>query len=144
MAQQNFKNHRRLSVGFHFILLPVILAVIIGSGINLREAMREDDGVYSASLILAMSFIVFVIAFFARGFALKAQDRAIRSEENLRYFAITGKLMDNALTMPQIIALRFAPNNELMDLAHEAVQKRLCANDIKKAIKNWKEDHNRV
>ncbi len=144
MAQQNFKNHRRLSVGYHFILYPVMLAVIIGSGINLRDAMREDEGVYSASLIFALSFISMVIAFFARSFALKAQDRAIRAEENLRYFAITGKLMDNALTMPQIIALRFAPNNELMDLAHEAVQKRLSANDIKKAIKNWKEDHNRV
>ncbi len=144
MTQQNFKNHRRLSIGYHLILYPVILALMIGSGINLREALTAEQGVYSASLILLMSFVCFVIVFFARSFALKAQDRAIRAEENLRYFAISGKLMDNALTMPQIIALRFAPNNELLDLAHEAVHKKLSANEIKKAIKHWKGDHDRV
>lgn len=144
MTQQNYQNHRRLLTGYHFILLPVILVIMISSGINLREAIRTDQGMYSASLIMVLSFVVFVVAFFARAFALKAQDRAIRAEENLRYFAITGKLMDNALTMPQIIALRFAPNNELMDIAHKAVQKNMSANEIKKAIKNWKADHNRV
>ena len=85
-----------------------------------------------------------MLAFNARSFALKAQDRAIKVEVDLRYFAITGKLMDTNLTIRQIVALRFAPNNELMDLAHEAVKKQLSPSQIKNAIKNWKADQHRV
>ena len=77
-------------------------------------------------------------------FALKAQDRAIRAEENLRFYAITGKLMDNKLSMKQIIALRFAPNNELLDLEHRAVEENLSPSQIKKAIKHWRADNDRV
>jgi hypothetical protein len=46
--------------------------------------------------------------------------------------------------MRQIIALRFAPNNEFVDLAHKAVQENMKASDIKKAIQNWKADNDRV
>ena len=96
------------------------------------------------SIALLGSFTLFMVAFFARSFALKAQDRAIRAEENLRYFAIAGKLLDSKLSLGQVIALRFAPNNEFVDLAHLAVEKNLSPKEIKQAIKNWKGDYNRV
>ena len=96
------------------------------------------------SIALLGSVLLLAIAFAARAFALKAQDRAIRAEENLRYFAITGKLLDSKLRLGQIIALRFAPNNEFVDLAHTAVEKNLSPKEIKQAIKNWKGDYNRV
>ena len=60
--------------------------------------------------------------YFCRTFPLKAQDRAIRAEENLRHFAMTGKLFDPRLTMNQIIALRFAPDKEFIDLARKAAE----------------------
>lgn len=85
-----------------------------------------------------------MLATFARWFGLRAQDRAIRAEENLRYFAITGNLLDSKLRLSQIIALRFAPNNELLTLAHRAVEENLSAKDIKMAIQNWRGDYHRV
>ena len=89
--------------------------------------------------------IALLISFFKiRRFPIAAQDRAIRAEENLRYFTLTGKLFDNHLTMSQIIALRFAPDNELVALTDRALKESLSNAAIKKAIKNWKADHHRA
>ena len=111
MAAQNLKNHSRFVPLYHFITSTAILALIVGSTINLFDACHKHDGLYSASLICLISVVLLFIWFFSRSFALKAQDRAIRAEENLRYFAITGNLLDSKLTMSQIVALRFASNN---------------------------------
>jgi hypothetical protein len=63
------------------------------------------------------------VFWYTRVFALRAQDRAIRAEENLRYFVLTGKLLPSNLRMGQIIALRFAPNEELIALVDRATKK---------------------
>jgi len=143
MQEQNYKNHSRIVPLYHFVLLVSILALLIGSGINLVQSWNTE-GLYSASLICLLAVIVFLLAWFTRGFALKAQDRAIRAEENLRYFAITGKLLDSKLKTSQVVALRFAPNNEFVDLVHRAVTENLSAKAIKEAIQNWKGDYHRV
>lgn len=144
MKEQNLANHIRIVPAFHIGILLPILVLIICSSISLYRHCNAGLGLMLPSIALLGSVMLFLTAFFARGFALKAQDRAIRAEENLRYFAITGKLLDSKLKMRQIIALRFAPNNELVDLAHLAVEKNLSAKEIKLAIKNWKGDYNRV
>jgi len=145
MAEQNQKNHTRWHPVWHFIVYPAVLATIVGASINLYQSNKEDnENLYSAALIFLMSFILLIIAIFARGFAIRVQDRAIRAEENLRFYAITGKLMDSKLTMRQIIALRFAPNNEILDLEHRAIEENLSPSEIKKAIKNWRADNHRI
>ena len=145
MQEQNFKNHSRLTMGYHGILLGLILLAIIGSCMKLyRNWDTGNGGLLMPGVLLLLSLGLFLISFFARGFALKAQDRAIRAEENLRYFAITGDLLDNKLSIGQIVALRFAPNNELVDLAHRATTENLSAKEIKMAIKNWRADNHRV
>ena len=144
MAAQNLKNHSRFVPLYHFITSAAILALIVGSTINLFDACHKHDGLYSASLICLISVVLLFIWFFSRSFALKAQDRAIRAEENLRYFAITCNLFDSKLTIGQIIALRFASNNEFVALAHRAVEENMKPADIKKAIQHWKEDNDRA
>lgn len=99
---------------------------------------------YSAALILLISVVLIIIYWYARRFALKAQDRAIRAEENFRHFILTGKPLDTHLRMSQIIALRFAPDEEFPSLAKKAVEEKLRSKEIKAAIQNWKADHNRV
>ena len=101
-------------------------------------------GLYIPALLIMFGVTLILTIFFTRSFALKAQDRAIRAEENLRYFAITGKLLDSKLTIRQIVALRFASNNEFVDLAHKAVEKNMKSSEIKQAIQNWRADHHRV
>lgn len=144
MKEQNLANHSRIMPAFHFGILIPILILIVCSALTLYRHYNLGWGLMMPSIDLLGSVMLFLVAFFARGFALKAQDRAIRAEENLRYFAITGKLLDSKLRLGQIIALRFAPNNEFVDLAHLAVEKDLSSKEIKQAIKNWKGDYNRV
>jgi hypothetical protein len=99
---------------------------------------------YSASLICLIAIILLFIFWFARVFALKAQDRAIRAEENLRHFVLTGKLLDKQLSVSQIVALRFADDEEFVALAAKAVKEKLSNKDIKLLIQSWKADYHRV
>ena len=142
MQTQNFKNHSQIVPGFHYVTLLLLVAVLIGSIVNLINSAHEN--VYSASLLVVLTIATILLAFFARGFALKAQDRAIRAEENFRHFIATGKPMDSALTMGQIIALRFAGNDEYLTLSAKAVTDKMSSKEIKMAIQNWKGDYNRV
>ncbi len=139
---QHYKNHQRYSVLFHLVTLPLLLVVIIGSFFNLFNSSHEN--LYSASLICLLSIIVMSVAFHARAFALKAQDRAIRAEENFRHFMLTNKLPDSRLTMAQMIALRFASDEEFPALAQKAANESISSADIKKSIKNWRADNHRV
>jgi hypothetical protein len=99
---------------------------------------------YSASLITVMLIAMFLLFYLCRTFPLKAQDRAIRAEENLRHYILTGKLPDSRLTVRQIVGLRFASDEELPALAQRAADEGLSEDEIKKAVKNWRADIYRV
>ena len=141
--EQNYQNHARLVKGYHGVLFILLLAGLIGSIINLSYSFNTDN-LYSASLVVLLFIIGFIITAFVRLFPLKAQDRAIRAEENLRHFVITGKILPANLSVAQIIALRFAPDEEFISLAEKASRENLSAKQIKSNIKNWKADHYRV
>ncbi|MBI3209517.1 MAG: hypothetical protein HYZ37_11535 [Candidatus Solibacter usitatus] len=144
MSAQNYSNHTRLVPAFHMVLFPIIFLSLIGSVVNLCHSMGNHDRLYSASLLVAAE-VSFVLLFFCcRIFALKAQDRAIKAEENLRHYVLTGKLLDSRLTVKQIVGLRFAPDEEFVDLARNAAEKGTTQDEIKKSIKNWRADLYRV
>jgi hypothetical protein len=144
MDTQNYANHRRLVPPFHFVLFPLVLLTLGGSITNLIQSWGDHSRIYSASLILALSVCLLILTPFSRMFSLKAQDRAIRAEENLRHYVLTGKLLDPKLTVRQIVGLRFAPDTEFVALAQRAAAESLSEDDIKKAVKNWKADTYRV
>ncbi|MGA7236811.1 MAG: DUF6526 family protein [Bryobacteraceae bacterium] len=144
MAEQNYANHRRTVPLFHFVLLPLLLIAFIGSIVNVVQSLGDHERIYSAALILVLSFAGVLTAIFARIFATKAQDRAIRAEENLRHFAMTGKVLDARLSALQIVALRFASDGEFLALAQRAAKDNMKPDDIKRAIKQWKLDDYRV
>jgi hypothetical protein len=143
METQNYANHVR-RVPVYLGLLVLLLATFGGAIVNLAKSWCDHARLYSASLILALAVAVFLASLFARSFALKAQDRAIRAEENLRHFVLTGKLLDPRLTIRQIIGLRFASDEEFVALAQRAAAENLSETDIKKAVKSWKADTYRV
>ncbi len=80
----------------------------------------------------------------ARVFALKAQDRAIRVEENFRHYLLTGEPLDPRLTTRQVIGLRFAADDEFVTLAKSAAESGTSEKEIKQAIQNWRADDYRV
>ena len=142
MKQQNYKNHSKYVIGYHIVTFLAILAFLGGTIRNLWNS--SEDNLYSASLLVLLAFILLFMFYFIRSFSLKAQDRAIRAEEKLRYFILTGKSVSNKLTTRQFIGLRFASDDEFPALAEKAALENLSENDIKKAIKNWKADDYRV
>jgi hypothetical protein len=143
MANQNYANHTQIVPAFLAVLFILFLTVM-GSAVNLYLSLGDHQRLYSAALILVLSICTLVLAFHARGFPLKAQDRAIRAEENLRHFAMTGKLLDPRLSPLQIVALRFASDGEFVALAARAAKENLAPKDIKQAVKTWRADEYRV
>ena len=144
MEAQNYENHRRFVPMFHLVLFGIIVLTLIGSGVNLYQSLGDHERQYSASLIFVIMISLLLLFFYCRVFPLKAQDRAIRAEENLRHYVLTGKLLDPRLNIRQIIGLRFASDAEFIILAQRAAEENLSAEDIKKAIKNWRSDTYRV
>ena len=143
MEKQHFGNHKKKApLIYYFSLLVLLVNFFIWMG----KAIMENDSSQkvNAVLIATISFAGLILGYFARSLALKAQDRAILAEENLRHFVMTGKLHDSRLSRAQIIALRFASDEEFVDLSKLAATENLSANEIKQRIKNWKADHHRV
>jgi hypothetical protein len=144
MSIQNYANHRQTVTGFHKVLIPILGLTLIGSLVNLCRSWGDHERIYSASLIVALTVCLAMASLFARMFALKAQDRAIRAEENLRHLVMTGKLLDSRLSVRQIIGLRFASDEEFVALARQAADESLTEDAIKQAVKNWRADTYRV
>ncbi len=143
MPPQNYANHTQIVRGF-FAALLILLATVIGAGVNMYQSFGDHERMYSASLILVLSIVSLVGMIYCRTFALKAQDRAIRVEENLRHFVMTGKLLDSRLNTLQIVALRFASDEEFLELARKSAEQGTASKDIKQAIRNWRADHYRA
>ena len=144
MQTQNYANHKQFVPMFHGVLFSILVLTLIGSFVNLYRSLGDHQRLYSASLIVVLDVAVLLLFFFCRIFALKAQDRAIRAEENLRHFVLTGSLLDPRLTIRQVIGLRFAADEEFVHLAARAAEENLSEDAIKRAVKNWRPDTYRV
>ena len=142
MTTQNYKNHARMVPGFQYLALISILALIGGSINYLFHATTENK--YLASLLVLTTIVLAILWIYIRVFPLKAQDRAIKSEEGLRYYIMTGKAFPNELTISQIVALRFASDAEYLGLLDRAIKEKLSNKEIKLAIQHWKGDFHRV
>jgi len=134
-------NHTRWDPRFHFFLIPVVF-ITFGFAIwNLIHA----PGIVSAWLVVVVIGWG-MTAFLARIYALKAQDRVIRLEERLRLAVVLPEPVRSRigeLTESQLVALRFAPDNELPALVQKALAGESNA-ELKKAIVNWRPDYHRV
>jgi hypothetical protein len=144
MNEQNYTNHSRVVKGFHMVLGFLLIAGTIGSLVNVYIQWTAHDEVLGSVLIAVMFICGMLLFVYTRQFPIRAQDRAIRAEENLRYYILTNKAMDSRITMRQVIALRFAPDEEFLVLADRAVRENLSPDEIKKAIKNWRADNYRA
>jgi hypothetical protein len=144
MEEQSYAKHAKYVPLYHGVLFGIIFLTLIGSVVNLLHSLDDHSRLYNASLICAISFALVLLFFFSRVFPLKAQDRAIRAEENLRHYVLAGKLLDNRLSVKQIVALRFASDGEFVALAAKAANESLPPDSIKRAVKIWRIDTYRL
>lgn len=139
---QSLKNHGRLDPPYHFVSLLILVISLIVSIVYLVL----NPHFYTAWLVV-LSVVVFIPFFKLRTYALRVQDRVIRLEERLRLQALAPPDWHpqiNRLTEGQLIALRFAPDEELVELARQAVDENLSRKQIKERVRNWRADHWRV
>jgi hypothetical protein len=142
---QNLKNHARFHPPFHFFVLPMLLLNFIFSIYVTIHHWPEHWALHL--WWIAMSIVLFVMAGLARGGALTVQDRIIRLEEHLRLQALLpaeDRPHINELSIKQLVALRFASDEELPALAHRALTQNLEPKAIKQSIVNWRGDYHRV
>jgi uncharacterized protein DUF6526 len=140
---QNFENHAKLVPAFHFFVLPVLLFNLIWSIVRAVRAFSADSAV-SAVVALAL----FLLALFARMFALAVQDRVIRLEMRLRMQQLLPQELRPRIpdfTVDQLVSLRFASDAELPGLARKVLDEKLTQRKaIKRLIQNWQGDYLRA
>jgi hypothetical protein len=141
-AAQSLKNHGRLHVPFHIVSIFALVANLV---VAIVYAVHHFC-FYSAWLVF-LSVVVFVPFFIIRIYPLKVQDRVIRLEERLRLQALAPSEWHTQiyrLSEDQLIALRFASDDEVVELAKQALEHNLNRKQVKERIKSWRADNWRV
>jgi hypothetical protein len=141
-APQSFKNHGRLDPPYHFVLTAVLAVNLF---IVLCYAVKNLN--YFTEWLVVLSMAAFIPILKLRSYPLKVQDRVIRLEERLRLQALAPAewhAQIYRLSEGQLIALRFAADDEVVALAKQALEENLTRKQIKERIKSWRPDEWRV
>ena len=144
MVEQNFQNHTKWVPAFHFFVLPVLFINLGFSLYSCGKAGFSFSGVLSV-LVAAAILLGFLLA---RMMALKVQDRLIRLEERLRFERLLPadlRARIGEYTIEQVVAMRFASDAELPELARKVLVEQLHNRKvIKRMIKSWRPDFARA
>jgi hypothetical protein len=141
-SPQNFKNHGRLDPPYHMVLVTVLAVNVYIVGLF---AFRNLN-FYTAWLVI-LSIAVFIPVIKLRSYPLKVQDRVIRLEERLRLQSLAPAEWHTQiyrLSEDQLIGLRFASDDEVVELAKQALEEKLTRKQIKERIKTWRPDDWRI
>ena len=141
-APQSLKNHGRLDPPFHLVLFFTLFVNLVVAIVYLVR----HPCFYSAWLVV-LSLAVFILFFKIRLYPLKVQDRVIRLEERLRLQSLAPAewhAQIYRLSEDQLIGLRFASDEEVVELARQALEQNLTRKQIKERIKSWRADNWRV
>ena len=139
VREQTYKTHARWRPWFHFFVIPVLLVNVLVSVWHLWQIPQLETayGVVFAIALLALGVL-------SRNQALTVQDRLIRLEMRLRLRQILPPDLQpriNDLTHRQLVALRFASDEELPGLVRDVFAGKITTpNDIKSRVRNWQAD----
>jgi hypothetical protein len=142
---QNLKNHGRLDPPFHFVLFFILVANLVFAGFHVVR--HWSDAPIASSWYIVLSFAAILALLKIRQYPVKVQDRVIRLEERLRLQALAPSEWHTQiyrLTEDQLIGLRFAADDEVVELAKQALEHNLNRKQIKERIKDWRPDNWRV
>jgi cell division protein FtsL len=139
---QSLKNHARLDPAYHVLLLALYVLNLVYAGFHVYRQPSLSSGWYVVLSVLAIVPLLKI-----RTYPLKVQDRVIRLEERIRLQALAPQELHSQLyrlTEDQLIALRFASDGEVVELAKQAVEQNLNRKQIKERIRSWRADDWRV
>lgn len=140
---QTYANHTKWVPAFHMIAFPILAILFFWSAWRVATGFSVDR-----LMFLLLTIATLIALFLARIFALTVQDRVIRLEMRMRMAQLLPADLRpriNELTPKQLVALRFASDEELPDLVRTVLVDRITdARAIKKMIRNWQGDYLRA
>ena len=143
MTEQNFENHPKMVPAYHYFTSALLLALLVWSVARLVTDFSLDR-----AMIVVLVIALLMALYWARVFPLGVQDRVIRLEEQLRMERVLPEDLKPRipdLTTENLIALRFASDEELPDLTRRVLAGEVTElKAIKRAVKTWRADHQRV
>jgi hypothetical protein len=140
---QTFENHARIVPLFHMGTAGIFIINLFWSIYRLVRTPGADSVV---SLLVAVGLLL--LFFYTRVFPLAVQNRVIRLEMQLRMRGLLPAELHGRIdefTPAQLVALRFASDEELTELCRTVLTDKLTDQKaIKKMIKKWRPDHLRA
>jgi hypothetical protein len=139
---QNLKNHGRIDPQYHMVLFAVLI-------VNFFVAVTYAATHFSifTGWLAILAIAVFIPFAKLRSYPLMVQDRVIRLEERMRLQALAPTewhAQIYRLTEDQLIGLRFAADDEVVELAKKALEGNLSRKQIKERIQSWRADDWRI
>lgn len=145
LKTQNYKNHVRYYLPHHLFFYSALIILLT---ISIIYLFRRTENYALWFVITGVVLLIGALSFMLRQhYALMLQNRIVILELRFRYFALTQKRFDSVesqLSQAQLLALRFAPDDELPALVERTLEEKLTADSIKRSIKNWLPDEMRV
>ena len=142
-STQSFEKHAKWVVGYHLVTSLFLLVFTVWAILGLAR----NPGFDTFALFCAM-VTLHLLGFYVRAFATGNQDRIIRLEERLRMRELLPADQHahiNDYTAKQMVALRFASDEELPALAAKVRSENITdTKKIKSLIQNWRADHQRI
>ncbi|HTS10476.1 MAG TPA: DUF6526 family protein [Candidatus Limnocylindrales bacterium] len=140
---QSYQNHVKIVPLFHLFVLPVF-------GLNVLWAIYRCVRFFSwqsvEEMLVALALAGAAVSL--RLMALTVQDRVIRLEMRLRMQSVLPSDMRGRIgefSAGQLVALRFASDRELPELARKVLDEKLTDRAaIKKMVQNWQADYLRA
>ena len=139
--QQTFATHGHHPIPTYVASAFTLTAIVLLVGAWLFEWPTLYTGVVSLALGVA------VLVAISRTYITRLQDRIILLEMKVRCAEVLPAGQDALLAQlhpKQVVALRFAADEELGALLQRAVSERMPPPEIKKAIRNWRGDYFRT
>lgn len=140
---QTYANHRRVFPLFHLFVSPVLIA-----NLGLQIVAFAKNPSWTTGWAVVMAAALYGVAFSARYMALVLQNRLIGLEQRIRLARLLPEDLRgrvDELKLGQLIALRFASDEELPALTRRCLAGEFASNDaIKRAVTNWRRDTLRV
>lgn len=145
LETQNYNHHKKYYIPHHLVFYLSALVLLV---ISLSFLSDQNESTPVWLVIAALVLLVTGLSLMLRQhYALGNQNRIIRLEMRLRYYILTQKRfeeIEKQLSKGQVLALRFAPDEELPSLVEKAIRENLTPDQIKKSVRNWLPDHHRV
>ncbi len=142
-SQQTFKNHARMVPLYHYVTYGLLF---LNLAYKTRNLFRWPS--IGAGIELGVAVALLLVAYYARVFALTVQDRVIRDEERERLARLAKEPLRSRiaeLSPGQLVALRFASDAELPELAQKVLDGDIRDRKaIKQMIRDWRADTLRV